>query len=144
VAGNPSTEQRRPLSPAERIVGAGSIAVAASMLFPWYGIAFSDGLSVTGLDSFGFAHAALLITVGAAVFVVVRGAAGRTLPRPFRAADLVAIAGTWATLLCFFLVAVRPEQLGRSTDVQLRYGIYVAIGGCVAIVVGGLRMRSEA
>ena len=37
------------------------------MLLPWYGIPFSRGLSVTGLDSFGFADAALLITVGAAV-----------------------------------------------------------------------------
>jgi hypothetical protein len=143
VAGSPSTEQRRPLSPAERIVGAGSIAVAASLLFPWYGIAFTEGLSVTGLDSFGFAHAALLITVGAAVFLVARGAAGRTLPRPLRTAELVAFAGTWATLLCFFLLVDRPEQLGGRTEVQLRYGIYVAIGGCLAIVVGGLRMRSE-
>ncbi len=143
MADSPSTEHRRPLSPAERVVGAGGIAVAASMLLPWYGIAFSNGLSVTGLDSFGFGHAALLTTVGAAVFLVARGAAGRTLPRPLRPAELVAVAGTWATLLCFFLVADRPDQLAGNTEVHVRYGIFVAIGGSLAILVGGLRMRAE-
>ena len=50
-----SRPARRPLSPAERIVVAGAIAVVASLLLPWYGIPFSRGLSVTGVDSFGFA-----------------------------------------------------------------------------------------
>jgi hypothetical protein len=143
VAGSPSTEGRRPLSPAERIVGAGAIAVFASLLFPWYGIAFSNGLSVTGLDRFGFAHAALLITVGAAVFVVAREAAGRPVPRPLRGAELVMVAGTWGALLCCFLIADRPDELAGRPDVQLRYGIFVALGGCLAIVVGGMRMRAE-
>ena len=141
MADSPSTEQRRPLSPAERIVAAGAIAVAASLLLPWYGIAFSDGLSVTGLDSFGFAHAALLVTVGAAVALIAREASGRTLPRPLRAADLVTVAGGWATVLCLYLIADRPDRLGGSGEVQIRYGIYVAIGGSLAILVGGLRMR---
>jgi hypothetical protein len=142
VAGNPSTEHgRRALSPAERIVAAGAIAVCASLLLPWYGIAFSRGLSVTGLDRFGFAHAALLLAVGAAVFLVVREASGRTLSRPLRAAELVAIAGTWGVLVCFFLIADRPDELAGGTQVQLRYGIYVAIAGCMTIVIGGLRMR---
>ena len=142
MAGSPSTEHaRRALSPAERIVAAGAIAVCASLLLPWYGLAFSRGLSVTGLDRFGFAHAALLLAVGAAVFLVVREASGRPPLRPLRAAELVAIAGTWAALLCFFLIVDRPEELAGRTEVQLRYGIYVAIAGCVTIVIGGLRMR---
>ena len=144
MAGSPSTEgRRRPLSPAERIVGAGGIAVVVSVLLPWYGIALGSGLSVTGLDLFGFAHAALLITVGAAVFLAVREASGHPLPRPLRAAELVAVAGTWGALLCFFLMADQPDELAARPDVQLRYGIFVALGGCLAIVVGGLRMRVE-
>jgi hypothetical protein len=121
----------------------GAIAIAASMLLPWYGIPFTNGLSVTGFDSFNFSHAALLLTAGAAVYLVVREASGRTLPRPLRPAELVAVAGTWAALLCFFLIADRPDRLGGSAEVQVRYGIYVAIGGSLAIVVGGLRMRFE-
>jgi hypothetical protein len=144
VAAEPSIERRRrPLSSAERIACAGAVAVAAGMLFPWYGIPFSQGLSVTGLDSFGFAHAALLITAGAAVVVVAREAAGRTLARPLRSAELVVVAGTWAAVLSGYLIADRPDELAGSTQVGLRFGVFVTLGGCVAIVVGGLRMRTE-
>ena len=144
MAGSPSTERhRRPLTAGERIAGAGAIAVAASLLLPWYGIPFSRGLSVTGLDSFGFAHAALLLSVGAAGFLIAREAGGHVLPRPLRAADLVAVAGGWAVVLTIYLIVDRPDQLGGSTQVALRYGVYVSLAGCVAVVVGGMRMRAE-
>ena len=144
MAASPSTDRpRRPLSPAERIAVGGAIAVPASLLLPWYGIAFSRGLSVTGLDSFNFAHAALLITVGAAAVLVAGEAAGRALPRPLRAAELVAVAGAWGAVLCLFLIADRPDELGGRVGVGVRYGVYVAIGGCLAIMIGGLRMRGE-
>lgn len=129
------------LSRAERLVCFGALATAASMLVPWYGIRFSHGLSVTGLDSFGFAAAALLITVGAAVVVVVREAAGRPPARPLRSAELVVVAGAWAALVTGYLMADRPDELAGSTQISLRVGIFVALGGCVAIVVGGMRMR---
>lgn len=117
--------------------------VVASLLLPWYGIAFSDGLSVTGLDRFGFAHAALLLTVGAAVFVTVRAAEGRTLPRPLRAAELIVVAGAWAALLTIYMIGDRPDELAGTTRVGLRMGIFVALGGCLVIIAGGLRMRAE-
>jgi membrane associated rhomboid family serine protease len=131
-------------SPAGRIVYAGAIAVLASLLLPWYGIPFSHGLSVTGLDSFGFAHVALLITVGAAVLLVARETAGRTLPRPLGSAELVIAAGAWAALLTAYLIVDRPDELAGSTEIGVRMGIFVALGGCAAIVVGGIRMRVEA
>ena len=145
MAASPSSEQpsRRPLSPAERIVAAGAIAVAGSLLLPWYGIPFSRGLSITGLDSFGFGHAALLITVGAAVLLIAREAAGRRLARPLRSAELVIVAGGWAAALTAYLMLDRPDELGGVTAVNLRFGIYVALAGCLAIAVGGLRMRAE-
>ena len=144
MAESPSTEpRRRALSPAERLVGAGVIAVGVSMLFPWYGLAFRNGLSVTGLDSFGFAHGALLLTAGSAAFLVARGAAGRTLPRPLEAAELVIVAGAWAAVLTGYLIAAPPDELAGATQVQLRYGVFVAVGGSIAIAVGGMRMRAE-
>ena len=134
---------RRPLTPAERIVVAGAIVVAASLLLPWYGIPFSRGLSITGVDSFGFADAALLITVAAAVLLVVRDAAGRTLARPLRSAELVVAAGVWAALLTIYLMIDRPDELASANAVSLRFGAFVALGGCIAVVVGGMRLRVE-
>ena len=145
MAASDSSEppSRRPLTPAERIVVAGALVVLASMLLPWYGIPFSRGLSVTGLDSFGFADAALLLTVGAAALLVVREAAGRTLARPLRSAELVIVAGVWAALLTAFLMIDRPDELASTNAVTLRYGAFVALGGCAVVVVGGMRMRAE-
>jgi len=139
-----STEPaKRPLSPAERFVCGGAIAVAASMLLPWYGIPFGDGLSVTGLDAFGAAAAAVLLTVGAAVVLIMREASGHSLPRPLRAAELVVLAGAWSALLCVYLVFDRPDELGGTTDVNPRLGVFVALAGCVAVGLGGMRMRAE-
>ncbi len=144
MAGGPSASSpRRALPASARVACAGAIAVVASLLLPWYGIPFSDGLSVTGLDRFGFAHAALLLTVGAAVLVTVRSAWGRTLPRPLRAAELVVAAGSWAALLTIYLIVDRPDALAGTTRVGLRMGPFVALGGCLVIVTGGLRMRAE-
>ena len=110
---------------------------------PWYGIPFGDGLSVTGLDSFGFAEAAMLLTVAAAVALIVRETAGHALPQPLRAGALVMLAGAWAAALCIYLVFDRPDELGGTTEVTPRLGVFVALGGCVVIVLGGMRMRVE-
>ena len=101
------------LTPAEGLTAVGAAVVAASVFIPWYGIPFSNGRSVTALDSFGFAHAALLLTVAAAVWLVFRRARGHTLARPLDAGRLVAVAGGWAALLTVFLIFDRPEELGR-------------------------------
>jgi hypothetical protein len=35
----------------------------------------------------------------------------------------------------------RPESLTLPGDVELRYGIFVALGGAVTMLVAGLRLR---
>jgi hypothetical protein len=124
-------------------VAAGAIAVVASLLLPWYGIPFSRGLSVTGLDNFGFATAALVVTVGAVAVLIAREAAGLSLARPLRPAELVIAGGVWAALLTAYLMIDRPDELADVGSVDLRFGIFVALVGCVTIVVGGMRMRAE-
>lgn len=143
AAGRSPEPARRPLSPAERVVCGGAIGVGASVLLPWYGIPFGDGLSVTGLDAFGFGAAAVLLTVAAAIVLIVREAAGHSLPRPLRAAELVVAAGAWSAVLCIYLIFDRPDELGGTTDVTPRLGVFVALAGCVTIALGGMRMRAE-
>lgn len=132
----------RSLPPPARLAAIGALAVPGSMLFPWYGVEFSRGPSLTGFDSFGLGQLALLLTVGAAVYLIVRCAGGYELPRPLREGSLLALAGVWAGILVGYLMLDKPEILG-DTDIHLRYGIFVALGGSLALLLGGLRLRRD-
>jgi hypothetical protein len=137
------TELFHSLPPPARLAATGALAVGGSMLFPWYGIEFGPGLSKTGFDSFGLGQLALLITVGAALFLVAQCATGYDLPRPFRQGSLLAVAGAWAAVLVGYLMLDKPDVLGTDTTIHLRYGIFVALAGSLAILVGGLRLRRD-
>jgi hypothetical protein len=113
------------------------------MLLPWYGIQFGPGLSQTGFDSFGLGELALLLTAGAALFLIARCAGGYVLPRPLSEGALLAVAGAWAALLVAYLMIDRPDEISGHTDIHLRYGIFVAMGGALALLLGGLRLRRD-
>jgi hypothetical protein len=137
------SELFRSLPAPARLAALGALAVPGSMLFPWYGIQFGPGLSQTGLDSFGLGQLALLITVGAAVYLIVRCARGYELPRPLREGSLLALAGAWSAVLVGYLMLDRPDTISIYTDIHLRYGIFVALGGSLALLLGGLRLRRD-
>jgi hypothetical protein len=138
-----ATPTRRGVRPAERLCILGAVVVAASLVLPWYDVAFTH-ISRTALDKFGFVHVALLLTVGSAVALIVRLTRGYVLPRPLSEGVILAVAGSWAAVLIAYLLLDRPEQLDGSTDVGLRLGGFVALGGAVALIVGGLRVRRDA
>ncbi|MEK6272272.1 MAG: hypothetical protein AABM42_06450 [Actinomycetota bacterium] len=142
------SELFRSLPPPARLAALGALAVPGSMLFPWYGIEFSSGLSHTGLDSFGLGQLALLLTVGAALYLIVRCASEYELPRPLREGSLLAVAGAWSAVLVGYLMLDRPDSISADsisvhTDIHLRYGIFVALGGSLALLLGGLRLRRD-
>jgi hypothetical protein len=137
------TAAPRGLRPAERLCILGALVVAGSLILPWYDVAFTH-ISRTALDKFGFVHVALLLTVGSAVFLIARTTRGYVLPRPLSEGVILAIAGGWAAVLIAYLLLDRPEQLDGNTDVGLRLGGFVALGGAVALIVGGLRVRRDA
>ena len=136
------SELFRSLPPPARLAALGALAVPGSMLFPWYGIEFSSGLSQTGLDSFGLGQLALLLTVGAALYLIARCAGEYELPRPLREGSLLAVAGGWSAVLVCYLMLDKPEIPGHPT-IHLRYGIFVALGGSLALLLGGLRLRRD-
>jgi hypothetical protein len=133
----------RSLPAPARLAALGALAVPGSMLFPWYGIEFSSGLSLTGLDSFGVGQLALLLTVGAALYLIARCAGGYDLPRPLREGSLLALAGVWAAILVGYLMLDKPDEISGRTGIHLRYGIFVALGGSLALLLGGLRLRRD-
>ncbi len=131
------------LRPAERLAGLGAVAVAGSLLFPWYGIELElfGGFSQTGLEAFNPAHAALLVAAAAAVAVVWVSAGERRLPRPLDEGALLIVAGAWIAILVSYLAIDRPEEIAGFDRVRLRYGLFLALGGAAAVAVAGLRLR---
>ncbi|HSE06266.1 MAG TPA: hypothetical protein VLK35_19115 [Methylomirabilota bacterium] len=131
------------LPPPTRLAAFGALAIPGSMLFPWYGVEFSSGLSHTGFDSFGLGQLALLLTVGAAAYLIVLCAEGYELPRPLQEGSLLALAGAWAAILVGYLMLDKPDEISGFEDIHLRYGIFVALGGSLALLLGGLRLRRD-
>ena len=130
----------RALGTAERIAAGGALLVLASMLLPWYGLRFLSSLSQTGLDAFGFAQAGLALTAGAALTLIVRSGLGYGLPRPLSEGGLLIAAGAWAAVLVGYAMIDRPDDFA-PLEISLRYGIFIALGGALAVVVGGFRLR---
>jgi hypothetical protein len=141
VDGDRWAELYRSLPPPARLAATAALLVPVSMLFPWYGIQFGPGLSQTGFDSFGLGQLALLVTVAAALFLIVRCASGHELPRPLHEGSLLALAGVWSGLVVAYLMLDKPDDIQGHTNIHLRYGIFVALGCAVAIAIGGMRLR---
>jgi hypothetical protein len=133
------------LGPSGRLAVLGAIICAGSLLFPWYRAPFSPDLVRTGLNTFGFAAAALLITVGAALALLFELGRGRRPPLPLRDGTLITGAGIWALLITGYLMLDRPNSTlaGFEQDYSLAYGVFITLGGALLLTVAGLRMRRE-
>jgi len=142
VAASRWTELFRRLEPPARLAALGALAVPASMLLPWYGIRGTGGLAKSGLDSFGLGQLALLFTVAAVLYLIVRCARGYLPPRPLSEAGLLVAGGIWAMLLVGYLMLDRPDSIAGFTSIKLRYGIFIALAGAAGIALGGLRLRA--
>jgi hypothetical protein len=140
VAANASTESRLR---AERLAVAGGAVSLASLLLPWYRIPEANRFEKSGLGSFDFGEAALLLTVGSALALVIGAWRGHRPPLPMHEGTLVAIAGLWSATLIAYLMIDRPQEtiFDFPTEYGLRYGIFVALGGALMLAFAGLRIR---
>src|SRR5918996_4067096 len=96
------------LSPAERLAGLGALLCAAATLLPWYRAPVAD-LGKTPWGALGFALRALLLTVGAALVLLVQVGRGRRPPLPLHEGTLLAAAGVWSAVIIGFLMLDRPS-----------------------------------
>ena len=130
------------LRPIERLAALGALACAASTLLPWYR-APVDNLGKTAWGSFGFALAALLITVGAALALLLQSGRGRRPPTPLHEGTLLALAGIWSGVIVAYLMLDRPTfTLGDfHQEYDLGYGVFVALASAALLTVAGLRIR---
>jgi len=130
------------LQRSERLAFLGALICLAATLLPWYRAPVED-LARSGWGDFGFTLAALLLTVGAALVLLLRSGRGRRPPMPLHEGTLLAVAGIWAALIIVFAMFDRPEfELDDfSREYSLGYGIFASLGGAVLLTVAGLRIR---
>ena len=138
------TELLRSLGAHERLAAIGVGIVAVSLLLPWYGVTFA-GLVRTPASSAGFLELAIVLTLVATGYLIVRSEGGPAFPRPLHTGTLIAAAGVWTGVLVGYRMIDPPDLgiFGAAYGVGLRYGIFVGLGGAVLIVVGGLRCRRD-
>jgi hypothetical protein len=125
------------LVPAEQLAAVGALIVLGSLLLPWYGLKLIAHVSKTGVDSFGWGHAALVLTAGSALFLLSMSGRGYRLPRPLAEGPLLILAGAWCALLGGYLILDRPDNFD-PLKVTLRFGIFVPFIGAAAMALGGL------
>lgn len=115
----------------------------ASLVMPWYRIPAAGRFEKSGIGSFGFAEAALLVCLLAALVLIGLVRRGRRPPLPMHEGSLLAVAGIWSAVLVAYLMVDRPEETAFEfpIDYGLRYGIFVALGGALLLALGGVRVR---
>jgi hypothetical protein len=130
------------LRPSERLAALGALGCAASTLLPWYR-APVDNLGKTAWGSFGFALLALLITVAAALALLLQSGRGRRPPTPLHEGTLLAVAGIWSGVIIAYLMLDRPTfaLADFHQEYDLGYGVFVALASAGLLTVAGLRIR---
>jgi hypothetical protein len=132
--------------PGVRLAAIGALVVFASLVLPWYGVSLQlfQVITESGLSSFGAGALALVLTAAAALYLAVITARGYRLPRPLTGGGLMVAAGVWCAVLAALLTVETPAEILGIDTVETEFGPFVALGGAVAICIGGLRMRRAA
>jgi hypothetical protein len=131
----------------QRLAGLGAIGILLSLFMPWYGIAVLicnrrqvPAVTRTGWGSFSLIELALVLTAGAAIVLLLARMQSRPLKVPLRDGTMLGIAGVWSALLVAERWFDRPGDV-CGTGFSLKYGIFVAFAGAIALALGGIRHR---
>ena len=121
----------------------GGLVSMTSLALPWYRIPATNRFEKSGIGSFDFAEAALLITIVSALVLILSVRRGHRPPLPMHEGSLLALGGLWAAVIVASLMVDRPQETISDfpTDYGLRYGIFVALGGALTLAFAGLRVR---
>jgi hypothetical protein len=144
------------LSDGEKIAGVSAIGLFIFMFFDWFSVDVSSGsgsFSVTASgggsawDALDFIPIILVITIIAALAVVVLRLTDSSYEPPVPANAVVSALGILSALLILYRIVVTPDAgsfPGISVDVSPAFGIFLGLIAAVGIAYGGYRaMQAE-
>lgn len=135
------------LSKELQLAGVAAVALAASLVLPWYQKSFfargqvvQDNLSAFGV--FTFIEAAVLLVALAVLFLVWARSQRKGFHLPGGDGTAITIAGGWAALLLIWRLFDKPNVQGPGATIGIQWGIFGALVAAGALIVAGTRVRA--
>jgi hypothetical protein len=135
----------RRLTAGDLIAGVGGIVLLVSLFVPWYEVnmdiaEFSLSDTGTGREALGSVFVLLFVLSGIALAVVAASAAG-ALPDQVPEPVVLLGVGALALLLVIYRTVDIPTEgrVPEGVDLSRQAGVFIALIGAGAIVLGGLK-----
>jgi hypothetical protein len=142
------------LSTGEKVAGGSAVLLFIFMFFDWFSVEVSSGSGLfsgtvgggSAWDALDFIPIFLMITIVAAIGVVLLRLTDSTYEPPISANAVVAVLGGISILLILFRIVDPPgggSVPGISVDVSPAVGIFLGLIAAAGIAYGGYRAMQE-
>ena len=140
----------RALAPEQRLVAFAAFGLLFTLFLPWYSTTSAGKLgqrivavhdSQSAIGAFSWVEAAVLLVALGVLALLFARAERRAFHLPGGDGAVITGAGLWACLLIVWRFFDKPE-LGNGVSVGLQWGIFIAFGAAVALVLAGNRVRA--
>jgi hypothetical protein len=135
------------LSKELQLAGLAAVALAVSLILPWYEKSFfshgqvvQDNVSAFGV--FTFIEAAVLLVALAVLFLVWARSQRKGFHLPGGDGVAITLAGAWAALLLIWRLFDKPGIQGPGATIGIQWGIFGAFLAAGALVAAGARVRA--
>jgi hypothetical protein len=138
----------------ERLAALAALGLFIVLLLPWYSTtspvtkvvngklqATTASATKSGILTFGWVEAAVLLVALAVLWLLFARAEGRAFHLPGGDGGVIVAAGAWVAFLIVWRFFDRPD-LGRGVAVGLQWGIFIALVIAVALGWAGTRVRA--
>jgi hypothetical protein len=139
----------RALAGDQRLAAGAALALLVCLILPWYSTSptvvpahkQAASLSHSGLSTFGWVEAAVLLVSLAVLFLLFARAERRAFHLPGGDGGVIVGAGAWVVFLVLWRFFDRPD-FGSGVAVSLQWGIFVTLAVAVILAYAGTRVRA--
>jgi hypothetical protein len=139
----------RTLGGDQRLAAVAALALFVCLFLPWYSTSptvvpahkQAASLSHSGLSTFGWVEAAVLLVAVAVLFLLFARAERRAFHLPGGDGGVIAAAGVWVVFLVLWRFFDRPG-FGTGVAVGLQWGIFVTLAVGAVMAYAGTRVRA--